>query len=190
MAGPSPDVGTAPEDGFGPEAGIAPDGISEREVTPARGLPRGAVALGLLGSLLVVALAGAFGGQSSPPLVAKTELADLSVSTPAILRSGMFFETTVDVTAHADLADATIALSPSLWRSITINTSMPQAGEEEFSDKLFKLHYGPLARGEAIHLKLDGQVNPDLFLGNRGDVALFDGEREIGRIAVRVKVLP
>lgn len=102
----------------------------------------------------------------------------------------MFFETRVNLTARTQLADATIALSPALWRNITINTEMPQASEEKYAQGYYRLHFGPLAAGEQVHLKLDAQINPDLFAGNRGKVAAFDGDRLLVALPVETRVLP
>ena len=109
---------------------------------------------------------------------------------PGILRSGMFFETQIDITARKAIDDATIAMSPALWRSITINTQFPEPAEQVFKDGFYQFHYGRLEAGEHIRLKLDAQINPDLFLGNSGEIVLRDGDHKIARLPVTLTVLP
>ena len=102
----------------------------------------------------------------------------------------MFFESTIVLSARAPLADASIGMTPSLWHSITINTEMPQASEEEYSEGYFRLHFGSLQPGQQVHLKLDGQINPALFAGTHGTIAAFDGERRLVTLPVETRVLP
>jgi hypothetical protein len=44
--------------------------------------------------------------------------------------------------------------------------------------------------GELLHVKIEGQNNPRLFAGTRGEIAVFDGDRRIGAMPLRIKVLP
>lgn len=167
-----------------------PDGIDRSRVIETAGPLAGTAPLFVLGTMIAMALLGLFGGIRSDSLLIRRPNADVSVAVPQTLRSGMFFETNIQAVARTPLTDATIGLSPSLWRSITINTAMPQATEEEFKDGFFRLHYGALDAGDAIRLKLDAQINPDLFAGNRGEVVLFDGDRQVASIPIQIAVLP
>lgn len=167
-----------------------PDGIADSHTNQAAGLPSGSVALTLLGALLLGALCGWLGGTSSTLRSARSGDAVLTIEHPDILRSGMFFETRVSLVARRPIDDAVIAMSPQLWRSITINTAMPQAKEEEYSEGLFRLHFGPLAAGHKVQLKLDAQINPDLFLGTSGQVAALDGDRPLAALPIDTWVLP
>ncbi len=144
----------------------------------------------VLGALLLAAVLGFTGGQPSPPRTADFGAARLTVKTPAIIRNGEFFETDVTLTANAPLGDAVIAVTPTLWRDMTVNTMIPAPVEESFEDGRFHFSYGPLEPGERLRVKIDGQINPPLFAGTQGDIAVFDGERRIGAIPLRIKVLP
>ena len=144
----------------------------------------------LLGSLLLAAVLGFTGGQPSPPRTADFGDARLTVKTPAIIRNGEFFETDVTLTADAPLDDAVIAVTPSLWHDMTVNTMIPAPAEESFEDGYFHFSYGPLDAGERLQVKIDGQINPPLFAGTRGEIAVFDGDRPIGAMPLRIKVLP
>lgn len=169
----------------------APDGIAEPQARQ-RIWDRHAspISILLLGGVLALALAGFAGGQPSPTTAADFGAATLSVRTPAVIRNGEFFETEIRVTAAVPLEDVGIAVSPGLWRDMTINTMIPAAREESFAGGRFRFAYGELTAGGALTVKIDGQINPPLFAGNEGDIALYDGDRLIGRTRLRIKVLP
>lgn len=168
-----------------------PDGIKE-PVHRARLWDRHAspISFLILGGLVAAAAAGLFGGQPSPRIEADFGIAQLSVKTPKVIRNGEFFETAIDIRADAPIADATLAVESGLWRDMTINTMIPAAAEEEYKDGEYRFTYGPLEAGDTLSIKIDGQINPPLFAGNEGLIALYDGERLLGRRAFRIKVLP
>ena len=144
----------------------------------------------ILGGLVLAAAAGMFGGQPSPRVEKDFGPAALRVKTPVLIRNGEFFETVVDVRADAAIEDATLAIEAGLWRDMTINTMIPAPTEEAFRDGEYRFSYGALTVGETLTLKIDGQINPPLFAGNEGGIAIYDGDRLLGRQAVRIKVLP
>ena len=166
-----------------------PDGIllpRDRRAGP----PRSTTALILLTVLLAAALLGLLGGGRSPVVRAMANEAELSVDSPAILRSGLFFEQDVEVIPHRAFDDAVIGVSAALWKDMTINSMIPAAAQEEFADGEFRLHFGPLAAGESLILKIDGQINPPLTVGTRGAFRLYDGKRRIATVPISMKVLP
>lgn len=67
---------------------------------------------------------------------------------------------------------------------------VPAPSEESFKDGAFRFDYGPLKPGESIDIKIDGQINPPLFAGTRGTVAVLDGERQLATIPLHITVLP
>ena len=144
----------------------------------------------ILGGLLVAAGFGFTGGQRSPPRTADLGEARLTVKTPTIIRNGEFFETDITLTADAPLEDAVVAVSPALWQDMTVNTMIPAPAEESFKDGHFHFSYGPLGAGDSLRIKIDGQINPPLFAGTRGEIAILDGSRRIGAMPLRIKVLP
>lgn len=168
-----------------------PDGIKE-PVQRAQWWDRHAspISFLILGSLVAAAVTGHFGGQPSPRVDADFGPAQLSVMTPAVIRNGEFFETAIDIRADEPLADATLAVEAGLWRDMTINTTIPAAAEEKYKDGEYRFAYGPLEAGDTLSIKIDGQINPPLFAGNEGVIAVYDGERLLGRRVFRIKVLP
>lgn len=173
-------------------ASAYPDGVNERQADHRPPLHRHAnpLTVVVLGALLLAAMLGFLGGGRSPVERVVTPGATLTVKVPRTLRSGLFFETEVTVAAKADMADAVIAIPPSLWRDQTINSQIPAAESEEFKNGAFRFHYGALTAGETLHVKFDGQINPPLTIGTSGAVVILDGEREVARIPLSIRVLP
>lgn len=170
-----------------------PDGIAPAHADPATGTGRGRrrwLALILLSALMIAALLGVFGGGKARPVVVTSNAAQLEVRTPRVIRNGVFFETLVRVTARAPIEQAAIAVDATLWRDMTINTMIPAPSEESFKDGAFRFDYGPLKPGESLDIKIDGQINPPLFAGTQGKVAVLDGERELAAIPLHITVLP
>jgi hypothetical protein len=170
-----------------------PDGIAESHVDPATGTGRGRrrwLALILLSALMIAALLGLFGGGKTRPVLATSDTAALEVRTPRVIRNGEFFETQVRVTARAPIDKAVIAVDTTLWRDMTINAMIPAPSEESFKDGAFRFDYGPLKPGDTLDIKIDGQINPPLFAGTRGSVAVLDGERQLAAIPLDITVLP
>ncbi|RYD42569.1 MAG: hypothetical protein EOP63_12535 [Sphingomonadales bacterium] len=144
----------------------------------------------VLGALLLAAALGFTGGQPSSPRTADLGDARLTVKTPTVIRNGEFFETDITLTANVPLGDAVVAVSPALWQDMTVNTMIPAPAEESFENGLFHFSYGPLAAGDTLRIKIDGQINPPLFAGTMGEIAILDGSRRIGAMPLRIRVLP
>lgn len=153
-------------------------------------LPRGSLCLALLVILLGTALFGYLGGAKSPRMLATAPQADLMVKTPTRLRSGLYFEQIIRVQAHQTIDDVVIGIGAPLWQDMTVNSMIPAAADEQFKAGQYRLHYGPLQAGEVLSLKIDGQINPALTRGTHGPVALFDGDRQIVSVPLKIEVLP
>lgn len=183
-------------DGFIEEPGagatsVRPDGISEKMISGQRWHRHASpISFIILASIIAFALIGLAGGQPSPVRSENFGAARLEVKTPSVIRNGEFFETRIRIEAARDMSDAVLAISPSLWTDMTINSMIPAAAEESFKGGSYRFSYGKLRAGETLVVKIDGQINPPLFAGTRGDIALFDGERRLGGMPLRIKVLP
>lgn len=55
----------------------------------------------------------------------------LQVTTPPVLRNGEFFETRIRVTAGRWLGNAVVAVSPGLWRDVTVDTLREQRARRD-----------------------------------------------------------
>lgn len=148
------------------------------------------VSLLILGAILAAALLGFAGGQPSPVRQVAHPAASLSVKAPEILRNGEFFEMIVTIRATSPMDDAVIAVSSDLWRDMTINTMIPAAEKESYRQGAHQFSYGPMAAGDVLSVKIDGQVNPALFGGTGGHISLFDGETRIATLPTTIAVRP
>ncbi len=146
--------------------------------------------LGILALILGVALSGLLGGAPAPTERVDTPAATLAVTTPDRLRNGMFFETRVEVLAKRPVADAVIAFPAGYWRDLTVNTMIPGPAEEEYRGGEFRFHFGPLAAGDQLEFKIDGQINPARIGGSGGRVRLLDGEAELAALPLSLTVIP
>lgn len=144
----------------------------------------------ILLALLAVAMTGVLGGGKRPVTTVERPIADLRVKTPATLRSGMFFETDIEVRAREAIAKPVLAVSESYWRDITINTTQPAATSETSEQGMFLFEYEPMAPGDVLKIKFDGQLNPSLFGGTAGRFELRDDERVIAAIPAELTVMP
>lgn len=168
-----------------------PDGIDGAK-GDARG--RDAFATPLAALLLVIPLTFAFvglaGGQPNPVETVEFGDAALTMKMPSIIRNGELFETEIVVTPNRTIEDAVLSVDASLWRDMTINSFFPTAEQEDYRNGAFRFSFGRLDPGEPLRVKIDGQINPPLFAGNEGAIALFDGDRLIGASRRTVRVLP
>lgn len=148
------------------------------------------LSLVLLGAIVLAALLGFAGGTPAPVRTARFAAATLTVKAPALIRNGEFVETRIVVEANTAIAQPVIGVDAAYWRDITVNTMMPAPADEAFAGGMFRFNYGALEPGDKLEIKIDGQINPSLFQGTRGRVALFDGDRLIGSQRLELRVLP
>lgn len=174
-----------------PSEASPPDGI-RAEHSDVRSWERHANPLSILilGIFLAMALLGFAGGQPSPVRQMTHPVASLAVKAPKILRNGEFFEMMVTIKAAAPMEDAVIAISSDLLRDMTINTMIPAPDKESYRHGAYHFSYGPMAAGDVLRVKIDGQVNPALFGGTRGDIRLLDGAVPITGLPMSISVRP
>ncbi len=144
----------------------------------------------LIGSLMALALFGTFGGQPHPRRTIESDAADIRLQLPEIIRNGEFFEMRIEVDTKRPFTDLTLAVSPGFWKDLTINTMIPAPTEEKSEGGRFLFGYGEVNAGETLIIKIDGQINPPLFGGTQGKIALLDGDVELASIPVKMKVFP
>ncbi|MFA7439388.1 MAG: hypothetical protein WCZ66_00285 [Sphingomonadaceae bacterium] len=169
-----------------------PDGIDADDVRPRRIFPSHSSPFSLLvlGGILLLAMTGWAGGQPNRIFVEDTDGVRLEVSWPKITRNGLIFETRIRIEPKRPVDDLVLGVSSSLWRDITINSMIPAATGEESRRGLFRFSYGTAEAGEVIEIKIDGQINPPLFGGTQGHIAIFDDEVELARIPLTMEVRP
>jgi hypothetical protein len=127
----------------------------------------------LLTIVLLFGLANAF-GQSPTGSEVDTPVALLEVSAPVEVRGGLYFQGRYRITAHEEIAKATLVLASGWLESMHINTIEPSPEGEASRDGDLALDFGHVGAGDSITVYLQFQVNPN-NLGRRSqDVRLYD----------------
>jgi len=169
-----------------------PDGLHDDHVRPVRGLSKHASPLSfiILCGLIGAALLGVFGGGHNAARTTNGDAVRLMVNMPTVIRNGEFFEARITITPLRDMQDLTLAISPSLWRDLTMNSMVPQATDEKFEDGAFRFSYGKAEAGKPLLVKLDFQINPSLFGGTAGTIGVYDGKQKLVEQPMKMKVRP
>jgi hypothetical protein len=168
-----------------------PDGITESHLRAGHWHRRASpLSFIILAVLVLIAASGALGGLPNPSLSAAGPNARLTLEAPQTARSGMVFEMRMRIDAAAAIAKPIVAVSPGYWRELTINTMIPAAADESYGSGGYRFAYAPLAAGDTLRIKVDGQINPALVGGTAGRIALYDGETLLAALPVRMEVRP
>jgi hypothetical protein len=127
----------------------------------------------LLTIVLVLGLANAY-GQSPTGSKVDAPAALLEVSAPVDVRGGLYFQGRFRISAHEEIAKATLVLTSGWLESLHINTIEPSPVSEASRDGELALDFGHVPAGDSITVYLQFQVNPN-NLGRRSqEVRLYD----------------
>jgi hypothetical protein len=145
--------------------------------------------LGLVGILLLLGLANVF-GQHPTSHSGDSNAASLDVSVPDHVRGGLLYQARFTITAHTDVRNALLQLSPGWNEGMQINTIEPGplAEASRDGDMLFRL--GHIPAGQIHRLFMQFQVDPTNVGRRRADVTLYDGARKLVTIHRTVTVFP
>lgn len=131
--------------------------------------------------LAIVLAAAALGavGQGERTTRAAGHAADLSVTVPATLRSGLLWRARIVIDARRPLHDTRLVLGSGFTRGMQVNTIAPEPTSQTVRDARLVLHYGELPRGRHT-ITLQFQVDATTAGGQDMDVALeADGHRPV-----------
>jgi hypothetical protein len=146
--------------------------------------------LSLLGAFLVLGLLNAF-GQRPQTLVLDTPQARLSLYAPSHLRGGLLYEARFTVTAHRELKNVALSLSPGWAEGMQVNTIEPSPIGEGSRNGDLLLTFGHVPAGQVLRFFMAFQTNAtNLAWHRRADVTLYDGARRLGSIHRTVTVFP
>ena len=144
-----------------------------RDATEVYELGARRVFFSLLTIVLLFGLANTY-GQSPTGSEVDAPAAKLEVSAPVDVRGGLYYQGRFRITAHEDIAKATLVLASGWLESLHINTIEPSPVGESSRDGDLALDFGHVAAGASITVYLQFQVNPN-NLGRRSqDVRLYD----------------
>jgi hypothetical protein len=145
--------------------------------------------LGVVAVLPVLALLNFF-GQRPTTTSAHTPAADLVVTAPARLRSGLIFQVRVQVTAHRDIAMPQLVFDHGWWESMSENSLEPNPSNEGTQNGSVVLSYNKLPAGPTLIIWLYFQVNPTNVGNRREDVQLEDGSTPIVGVHRSLTIFP
>lgn len=138
---------------------------------------------------LVAGLLNAFGQRPSTASAAE-DAAELEVSAPSRLRSGLYFQTRIRIAASEELEEATLVLDPDWLEGITLNTVEPAPIGEASRDGRIVLELGRVPAGDEHLLFLHFQVNPTTTGRRTQRVDLYDGERLLATVDRAATIWP
>jgi hypothetical protein len=143
----------------------------------------------LLAVFLLLGVFNVFGQRPAGHTVDSKE-ASLELYAPSKVRGGVFFEGRFTITAHTDVKNAVLQLSPGWVEGMQINTIEPSPlGEASRNgDLLFTL--GHIPAGQKFRLFMQFQVSATNVGRRHADVTLYDGGRRLVRISREVTVYP
>jgi len=169
----------------------APQGINDDHITGHRWKRRASPgSVLLLSALLIAAALGYFGGQPHPRRTIDGSAATINTEFPEVLRNGQFFEMRAKIWAKQDFKDLRVGVSTAYWHDLTINSMVPAPEKETTENGEYRFSFGPVKASEEIVIKIDGQINPPMFAGTRGQITLLDGDKILSATPVELTVLP
>jgi hypothetical protein len=139
--------------------------------------------------LPILALLNVF-GQRPTTTSAHTLAADLVVTAPARLRSGLIFQVRVKVTAHQDIEKPQLVFDPGWWESMSENSMAPNPSSQTNENGRIVLSYNKLSAGHDLIAWLYFQVNPTNVGKRREDVELDDGSTRITYVHRSLTIFP
>jgi hypothetical protein len=143
----------------------------------------------LVAVLPALALLNVF-GQHPTVSSAHAAAADLQVTAPARLRSGLIFQVRAQVTAHADIAMPQLVFDPGWWESMSVNSIEPNPSNESTQNGSVVLSYNKLAAGHRLIVWIYFQVNPTNVGDRRENVELEDGSTPIVAVHRSMTIFP
>lgn len=145
--------------------------------------------LGLLVLVVVAALVGVF-GQESTTTVAAGRGAILTVEAPPRLRGGLLFQARFEIQARRRLAHPRLALSPGWLEAMTLNTVVPTPLSEGSNQDGLSMSFEPLPAGHTLIVWTDWQVNPTNVGRHDEDATVFDGAVKVASAERTLTVFP
>jgi hypothetical protein len=145
--------------------------------------------LAVLGLIVLAALLGVF-GQESTTTVAAGRKAVLEVEAPTRLRGGLLFQARFEIQAKRRLAHPKLALSPGWLEAMTLNTVVPEPLSESSSPDGLTLAFEPLPAHHTLVVWSDWQVNPTNVGTHNQDAILFDGPVPVAAADRTLTVFP
>jgi hypothetical protein len=163
------------------------------EVSRDHGMARGLWARRIVVTAFVVLAAlAAWGrfGQRDRESTAEAAQAAMTVSAPDVVRGGLYFQATIDVTARAAIQHPRLVLDEGWLEGMQVNSIEPAAESESSRDGRLVLSYGALEPADRLKIWLQFQVDPTNPGVRPHGVELDDETQTLVRIDRDLRVLP
>jgi hypothetical protein len=143
----------------------------------------------LLGVVVAVALLNRI-GQRPAETSARAPAATMTLSAPARVRGGLFFQSRLDIRATAGIEHPRIVLDAGWLEGMQVNSIEPAPVGEASRDGRVVLSYDALQPGDLLRIWFQFEVNPTNVGRRSYAVELDDTERPIARLDPEITVLP
>jgi hypothetical protein len=146
-------------------------------------------AFSVLCLFLLLGLLNVFGQRPGGTTVATPE-ASLELYAPTHLRGGLLYQARFTITAHDDVKNAVLELSPGWNESQTMNTIEPSPIAEGSRNGNLLLTLGHVPAGQIYRLFMQLQVNPTNVGRRAADVTLYDGATKLVHLDREITIYP
>jgi hypothetical protein len=143
----------------------------------------------LIAVLPILALLNVF-GQRPTVSWAHAVAADLKVTAPARLRSGLIFQVRIEVMAHRDIQTPQLVLNHGWWESMSENSLEPQPSAQGTRNGNVTFSFAKLPAGRRLIVWLYFQVNPTNVGKRSENVELDDGATPIADVHRSLTIFP
>src|SRR3954449_10478247 len=145
--------------------------------------------LALLVAVAALAVWGVFGQRDRESTVTANGVT-MTVSSPDVVRGGLYFQATVDITTTVDIEHPRLVLDEGWVEGLQVNSIEPAAESESSRDGRVVLSYGALEPGDILRVWMQFEVNPTNVGKRSFGLELDDEERPLARIPHTLRVLP
>ena len=143
----------------------------------------------LLTVFLVLGALNVFGQRPAGHTVDSAE-ASLELYAPSKIRGGVFFEGRFTITAHTDVKNAILQLSPGWVEGMQVNSIEPSPLAEASRNGDFLFTLGHIPAGQKYRLFMQFQVSATNVGRRHADVTLYDGAKKLVHIDREITVYP
>jgi hypothetical protein len=137
--------------------------------------------LALLVVFVVAALFDAF-GQVPATTTASGPAGSLTLTAPARVRGGLYYQAKFEIHATRPLGAPTLVLDSGWYDETTVNTVEPEPAGTTSDPDHVKLRFPPLAPGRTLVVYINLQANPTNVGSHDAAVSLYDADTPIATI--------
>jgi hypothetical protein len=169
-----------------------PAAFADLDTSPGRhnrGLWARRVVIALFCATAALALADRF-GQRTTRSEAASPGARMTLTAPATVRGGLFFQSRVEIQAVREIAFPRIVLDDGWLEGMQVNSIKPEPASESSRDGRVVFSYDKLEPGDVLRVWLQFEVNPTNTGHRSYGIELDDASTRVVRLSRSLTVLP